>query len=1242
MGFTLRITHSCVSPEQHKVDLALIEGAGKTATASASFDFILDSEDQEALRWYWEDYLEYAVESASDIAREIEGKLAAVGQQLFQFTFPSGAAQDLWRKFQPQLSVGRVEIITQAGDGSLLPWELLRDTATQRTLATAPYSFVRKPAGVAPEAGRLVAGTAPLRVLTAICRPPSPRATPFRSPAARLVKALRAQMRETVRLEFLRPSTFGQLGSVLLEAEAVGEPFHVLHIDAYGVYGDVEFDGTPEEILEVFEQPQLTSVLKGPHGYLVFDSATLDNNVQLVDGASLGDLMREAKVPVLTLNLCRVARNDFRAEPDDMASSPEGTLRAFHSLCHDVLEKGVRAAVNLPYSVDPLKAAEIFASLYSDLARGIEVGAAVTRQRRTLSELADRQISYGPVRLEDWATPVSYELEPLAAVRPGAGQSGLSALQVKEALSQTALPDSSQTPNDLPLPSAGPLFGRDETVLAIDRTFRNRSVVLLEAEAGMGKTATAGQFAEWYTLTEGFNGPVLFTSFANHKTLAAVLDQLAVVFQEALKKADYSRITLPPEERLEVALHVLNQISVLWVWDNVEQVAGFPQGQSSSWTVEEQEELANFLRLARESQAKFLLLSRPVKSHWLGDLHATVELPPLPIRERLQLARSLAERDGYTLGDVDDWKPILEFSQGNPLAIQGLAQQTLRQGLESSAQVRNFVEQLKSGAASFGGDGALGVPPHLAATIDHVMGRSFGKPEQSIIALLHLFDRAVSVPCLADTFGQEGSGHLPEVAKLKEFQELKDDPEFSLLGRVAAFGFLAQEGTDRYTIHEAFRWFLEKRFAEHYPDRSEPESGRKLLSVFGRSKPEEPSRQSLAVRSFIEELGRLGRRAAQRAEQGDLEAAGELAAEESNLLQAIELARQLAWWEMIAGCVEGLGALYENADRIAEWEYRIDGLRSDCVEMPSQGALPGREEFRRAVTEQGVRIARLRRKLPRAEELQRLCLNWDREQVAPYLELPSEDLSPAQRATLEKFAQSLYRLGEILRIQGFPESKVEEEAIAIRERLGERESASEWAFSLGSCYRDDQTVRDLTKAERWLRHSLDLKEEEDNPGRAVCLRGLAQVAWERFAEARKTNRPQEELFRHLHDARALYMRAIDHEPSENWAALAQHNQQLGHICFSLGNLDRALPYYRESIRHHELHENREAVAEIRFSLAMALRDANRLAEARRYAREAHNDFQKLSSADPEMVSRAGQLVNSIEQKLNAKKPARTG
>ena len=49
-------------------------------------------------------------------------------------------------------------------------------------------------------------------------------------------------------LDVLRPSTFGQLTSVLLEAEAVGEPYHVLHFDGRAVVADIERDGIPEEL----------------------------------------------------------------------------------------------------------------------------------------------------------------------------------------------------------------------------------------------------------------------------------------------------------------------------------------------------------------------------------------------------------------------------------------------------------------------------------------------------------------------------------------------------------------------------------------------------------------------------------------------------------------------------------------------------------------------------------------------------------------------------------------------------------------------------------------------------------------------------------------------------------------------------------------------------------------------------------------------------------------------------------
>ena len=49
---------------------------------------------------------------------------------------------------------------------------------------------------------------------------------------------------------------------------------------------------------------------------------------------------------------------------------------------------------------------------------------------------------------------------------------------------------------------------------------------------------------------------------------------------------------------------------VLWIWDNVEPVTGFPAGTASEWSAAEQQELRAFLSAARETKAKFLLTSR--------------------------------------------------------------------------------------------------------------------------------------------------------------------------------------------------------------------------------------------------------------------------------------------------------------------------------------------------------------------------------------------------------------------------------------------------------------------------------------------------------------------------------------------------------------------------------------------------------------------------------------------------------
>ena len=60
-------------------------------------------------------------------------------------------------------------------------------------------------------------------------------------------------------------------------------------------------------------------------------------------------------------------------------------------------------------------------------------------------------------------------------------------------------------------PDAG-FFGRDETLLALDRAFDTQQMVLLHAFAGAGKSSTAAEFARWYHTTGGLDHPAELAS----------------------------------------------------------------------------------------------------------------------------------------------------------------------------------------------------------------------------------------------------------------------------------------------------------------------------------------------------------------------------------------------------------------------------------------------------------------------------------------------------------------------------------------------------------------------------------------------------------------------------------------------------------------------------------------------------------------------------------------------------------
>jgi hypothetical protein len=125
-------------------------------------------------------------------------------------------------------------------------------------------------------------------------------------------------------------------------------------------------------------------------------------------------------------------------------------------------------------------------------------------------------------------------------------------------------------------------IGRDETILKLDRTFDEQNIVLLHAYAGSGKTSAAAEFDGWYRQTGGISGPVLFTSFEQHKPLPRVLDELGRVFERVLAKKGIQWLTLDDAQRRDMALQVLRQVPVFWIWDNVEPIAGFPAGTPSA------------------------------------------------------------------------------------------------------------------------------------------------------------------------------------------------------------------------------------------------------------------------------------------------------------------------------------------------------------------------------------------------------------------------------------------------------------------------------------------------------------------------------------------------------------------------------------------------------------------------------------------------------------------------------------
>ena len=1208
---TLRLTQTGSQDNRHTIELEWLD-AGPRQTATATVELALTEQDQRDLAWYVEEYAEYPFEPHPKRAARIEARMRELGIELFNTLFASNTRTlRLWAKVAERLDDLRVEIVTDAEGATALPWELLRDPDTDTVLALHAKAFVR----AAPEVPRqaLVLAQQPvIRILLVICRPAGGDDVPFRSVATRLIKGLSAEAREVFQLDVLRPPTFAQLATVLSDAKAHGQPYHVVHFDGHGVYGLP--DTLPVEVAK------LKYRVAGPQGFVLFETDDPTNPHKLVHGSQLGDLLVQNDVPLLVLNACRSAHAAPSADEDESKATasaqpavddddPYAKVRAFGSLAQQVMLTGVGGVVAMRYNVYVVTAAQFVAELYRAMVQGRTLGEAVSRGRKNLHEQPVREVVQ-KLTLQDWLVPVVYEAQATQVFRPQPAAREL-VISIKRADATPARGDLDE--NLPPTPDVG-FFGRDETLLALDRGFDRHHAVLLHAFAGSGKTTTVAEFARWYALTGGVEGPVLWSSFEHRKTLAQVLDQLGLLFNPMLRKRgiDWQAITDIAQKR-DLALQIMNQVPVLWVWDNIEPVAGFPAGTPSHWSAAEQRELADFLRAARGTKAKFLLTSRRDEHAWLGNLPLRVKLPPMPLAERRQLAEALAEKYGVAL-QQNDWRPLLVYSGGNPLTLTVAMGQVLRDGLRTASQIKAYVDKLRAGEAGFDDDENEGRSRSLGASLSYGFANTFTAQEQATLALLHHFQGFVNVDALVMMGNPQLPGHLPTIAGLTREQSI------ALLDRAAEIGLLTAYGGGSYSIHPALPWFLRRLYEEHYGNPNP------------KSAIENPQ---FPARAYVEAIGELSNYYAAQYESGNSGIITLLLAGEANLLHAQRLALRHGWHHRVTSAMQGLRGLYEHTGRRAEWRTLVKEIVPIFTDPMSDGPLVGREAQWSIVTGYRVRLLRENRQLDTAVRLQRLQVDYQRQRAAPLLLLGSKQLNTSQRNTLRSLGVSLHELGEIQREQGDPKCVAAyEDDYHLSLMLGDKLGAATDAFNLGRVYTVSvPALRDLAQGEVWCQRGLELTPEGDRLRRSKGLGQCGLVAYERFKEARQAKQPEVVLLEHLNAARQFYQQQLDLTPPDAIDSLADAHNALGNIDNDAGHADYAFAHYCESIRYWEQSDDIYRAANTRENVAITYANTGRLDLALLFAQAALCNFEQLGSTTADRVIRAQGIIAMIEGQM---------
>ena len=1206
----------------YPIRLTLRRAGRADLSAEAAVPFALTPQEHAELRWYLEDYLQRAETVEPEVVAQVEALMEAIGIDLYNALLTANPnTQAIWYAVREQLADLRIEITTGIAEAAAIPWELLRDPVADSPLALRVDAFVRVQSN--PNIGFVqppAADDGRVRLLYVVCRPGGSSDVGLRAVANRLLHDLGPDLAR-FEISALRPPTYERLQKELTDAAATGRPYQIVHFDGHGIYDDLGGSSLAAWLTHL-SPLLLGGQSRGKHGYLLFEHPGSPDGMRPVAGDELGKLLHDTGVPLLVLNACQSAMHEA-AERPAAAENVHDEVRAIGSLAQAVVDQGIPAVLGMRYSVFVVTAAQYIGELYAGLAKGWGFGQAAGEARKHLQRNPERWVGLHPHPLQDWFVPVVYEAMPLhllPATAPLAlgGQPELDPVQANPALLRY-------------VPDTG-FVGRDETLLLLDRAFDAHPVVLLHAYAGQGKSSTAVEFARWYAQTGGL-GPdprVLFTSFETHTELADVLAQVGQAFAPTLQanNIEWHAINDPAQRRSRV-LQLLRLTPVLWIWDNVEPVAGFPAGSESQWTAAEQAELADFLKLLkldRATRVKLLLTSRRDEQGWLGGVPHRVAMPRMSRADAARLAQRLGAERNLSRGEMGDWQPLLDYCAGNPLTLRVLVGQAVGMGLRGKTQLASFVQAIGGGETVIADvDAAQGRDKSLGASLDYGFRHAFSDDELPVIALLHLFQGTVSVPALQLMGVNEYA--LPEVAGRGK------EALIGLLDRATEIGLLTrpvstpQSPLPYYTIHPALPWYLGQLFAAHYSGGYGGQGGR--------------SSAQAATWAWVEAMGELGNYLNQYIE-GNRQVIQYLALEEANLLHARRTARRNGWWDAVTLAMQGLRQLYPYLGRGGEWARLVAEIVPDFCAADDE-PVAGREEGYSLVMGYRVDLAwQQEREMDKAARLQGKLVAWNLRQAAPALALPPDAaLDGAQRNRIRTLGVSVFALGQILRKQGSANCVAAyEETVRHDQRIGDTATEAIAHYNLGHAYMELAAIRDLDAAAAAYTRSLELFDTNDGLARSLAIKQIGMVHYERFNEARRQGAPAPVQLAHVQAAERHYQQALALCPPTAIGDLGMFHQALGGLYTEVYQIEEARRHCEQAVQYLEQVGNRYEAGRTRSNLAvMYAQAAGREASPARqrdllrrglaYAQASLRDYQHFQGRAAAEEARAQGLIDEI-------------